>query len=458
MAARDVMEVFLRNLEHILKPSDDLIKKGRHIMDKIFKAIQDRSNWTNSRYSIDRCVLLGGAGKKTSTCIKVDFDCVVYVNNCRFPFDNIIDDIENILLKNFEIEEKDIKKTRHGVKVSIEDVDFDILIAENCLGPIQRPVATNQARGLLEKVKQSSNPGRMAQDNSAGFSESAVEFVRQKSSFCHKLARLCKYWNSTLYIDKYVSGRSSIIELLAIKAGENEERYAQNGISLLNGFRKFLVEVRKIEQLSLMFDGCFYTAEEVPREVRQQIPLLLDPSNPFNNYLSSIDRHVLNFFSDCAKETLKRLEVIESALSSYADPDFRNLFSPQPRQATILEEASWLVGTRSDSGDRIREPTKVIRRLHISKINMDMFFKIFVSTVKFVESAMMSKMEVQQRGRVAKEDIMEGVEKAISNDYIGNDRSWISTDKKHEDQDVTFYVPILNETDWLLVSIAFKRQ
>ena len=309
------MESRLKTLEQSLIPSKYEITSGKKIMDEIFTSICKRS-----KYTIVRTRLLGSTEKKTSIAGRIDFDCVIYVEDCYFPFTEVIDDFENILTQKFRPES--YRVTNHGLAaISIQGVKFDIMVATNFLTGKQIESSTRQRRaalvrakaqanGLLCKIKQSDNAQQMAKDNSAGFSELAVEYVKKKSAYCHELARICKYWNSNLPIETYVSGRSSIIELLALQSGVREEkmRKRQNlgKRSLLRGFKRFLEDMRDIKNLNRTFYCFFYHNKDVPIHIRQQRPLLLDPSNPYNNFLD-IDRKVMEQFSDLAKETLRKI-------------------------------------------------------------------------------------------------------------------------------------------------------
>ncbi len=60
---------------------------------------------------------------------------------------------------------------------------------------------------MLNKIRRAANPFKAAKDNSAGLTEAAVEFIKNQTSFAHKMARLGKFWNSTLMFDGYISGR-----------------------------------------------------------------------------------------------------------------------------------------------------------------------------------------------------------------------------------------------------------
>ena len=345
----DLLELRLKKLEKSLIPSKEYIRKGKAIMQEIFTLLCQKS-----KYSIDRTRLLGGAKKNTSIAGKVDFDCVIYLNNCTFlSFRNVADEFKHILIseKSFGLSEDDITRTNHGltaipIKRAGETFKFDIILATNLVSNSsngtenalrsrtnkhrQRPrrrkqrsakrhklteTERAQAENLLDNIKKMATKDQieMAKNNSAGTSELAVEYVKNKSAFCHELARVCKYWNSTIYIDRYVSGRSSIIELLALQSGKREEKQGKREgrkRSLLKGFKRFLVDMKNIQCLDRTYFGFLYHRKDVLPEILQQRPLLLDPANAYNNFLD-IDREVMEQFSHHGTEALNKLDNLQ---------------------------------------------------------------------------------------------------------------------------------------------------
>ena len=136
------------------------------------------------------------------------------------------------------------------------------------------------------------------------------------------MARLAKHWNSTINYDGYISGRSSIFELLGIDAGKEEERLHPVNHSIREAFRRFLQTVSTVDtQRIAYFDT--YSRSDVPTAVWQQTPLLLDPSNPYNNFMKRFPPEARAVFKARAAESLRRLKNVHSA------GDFQMLFAPQ---------------------------------------------------------------------------------------------------------------------------------
>ena len=56
----------LQLLSESLKPSEEYIRKARAVVNKVFRLLQ-----AESQYGLDRCRVLGGLAKNTSTRFKV---------------------------------------------------------------------------------------------------------------------------------------------------------------------------------------------------------------------------------------------------------------------------------------------------------------------------------------------------------------------------------------------------
>ena len=136
------------------------------------------------------------------------------------------------------------------------------------------------------------------------------------------MARLAKYWNSTITYDGCISGRSSIFELLGVDAGKNEERLRGYNPSTREAFKRFLETVAAVDtQRIAYFEN--YSRSDIPSSVWQQTPLLLDPSNPYNNLMTRFPPEARAVFKARAAESLRRLRNVHS------DSDFKMLFAPQ---------------------------------------------------------------------------------------------------------------------------------
>ena len=134
----------------------------------------------------------------------------VFLNEMEPPFNKngVIDDFQDIILKNFEVEEKDMEVYPWLIKFTLRGIEFDLLPATNMTAkyaPPRNTVKTQSVR-LFEKIRQSANPSAASRANSAGLTEAAVEFIKQQSQFAHRVARLTKYWNATIVYTGKIGG------------------------------------------------------------------------------------------------------------------------------------------------------------------------------------------------------------------------------------------------------------
>jgi hypothetical protein len=392
----------------------------------------------------------------------VDYDCVVYINGESPPFKDVINEFQDILLMNFNLKEDDFKVCPRSLQFTIDGIDFDLLTATNMVPPNDRSRDTvmMQHRLMLEKIKRSGDLRKASTDNSAGLTEASVEFVKRQTTFVHKVARLAKFWNTTVFYPKYVSGRSSIMETLAIKAGQEEEQENRNKPSILRAFRLFLVKVREIRTTNLGFYE-FYRQEDVPGHIKQARPLLLDPSNPYNNFLHGLKEDAAKVFAKCASETLRRFANVEMQGVCGAPPDVVSLFEPQPPISEFIPELGfvvppqWLAGTRTCPDDA--QPHLYIRR-------PDALMPKFLECIKLVFAAMaemiryssMYSSSSSNRGtstgyrstnsegndavsEFAKEKISAFIDTSIRGERHSN---WRPSNDSHETYDITFEIPV----------------
>ena len=61
----------------------------------------------------------------------MDFDVTAFVNDENQPFEKVLDDFQDVILNNFDVEEKDMKISPNLVQFVLDDVDFDLLAATN---------------------------------------------------------------------------------------------------------------------------------------------------------------------------------------------------------------------------------------------------------------------------------------------------------------------------------------
>ena len=164
------------------------------------------------------------------------------------------------------------------------------------------------------------------------------------SFFLFQVARLAKFWNSTILYNGSQFKRSYRFELLGVKAGQEEEDHNKDHPSIFRAFRLFLIKVETIDQQEVIFTD-FYDKTKIPDYIEKQRPLLMDPTNPFHNLMVNFDLSVQQLFSKYATESLKRL--------NHGFPDFKSLFQPQPVLVNVdpeidhLQPVKWLISSES---------------------------------------------------------------------------------------------------------------
>ena len=190
--------------------------------------------------------------------------------------------------------------------------------------------------------------------------------------FSPQVARLVKCWNSTIICNQFLFGRSYTFELLAIQAGRQEEEIklkTGRKTSILNAFRMFLQMVENIEEQRIVFDYSedFYSEYDTPDHVLEQTPLILDPSNPYNNVMNSFPPLARQLFRECAKETLERLEALEDEFKKGLKPHLKEIFRPQltPSLGTVFVPHRWLIGVQSE--ETLLQPRLTLRNTALSK-------------------------------------------------------------------------------------------
>jgi hypothetical protein len=170
-------------------------------------------------------------------------------------------------------------------------------------------------------------------DLGAETTESSLNFIKSKSKLVHDLARLGKYWAQAVLFKEYVYGKSLIFELMATKAALNEE--SQKDPSICNAFKMFLEMISKIKEQDIVFED-YYKRSEIPNCILIQRPLLVDPSNPYNNLLDKKKENIeklFDIFSKCAENTLHVLK--------RGSTDIQEIFFPQRLPSTERCQEDW---------------------------------------------------------------------------------------------------------------------
>ena len=61
----------------------------------------------------------------------MDYDLAAFVNDEVPPFEDVLDDFQDVILKNFDVKEEDMNVRSRSLQFTLEGVDFDLLPATN---------------------------------------------------------------------------------------------------------------------------------------------------------------------------------------------------------------------------------------------------------------------------------------------------------------------------------------
>ena len=173
----------------------------------------------------------------------------------------------------------------------------------------------------------------------------------------------------------------------------------------------FLRMVRDIEQQRILFTYSedFYSKSDTPIEVLNQTPLILDPSNPYNNVMSTFSPLAQHLFSDCAKETLKRLERAKKQIEmDLALPHLTEIFVPQltPPASPVRMPQNWLIGVQSEAAPL--QPRVIVRNAALNKetrSQIAQFHKAFSAFVSVFDIE--SNYNISGRRKISPQQSME---------------------------------------------------
>ena len=243
---------------------------------------------------------------------------------------------------------------------------------------------------------------------------------------------------------------------MGIIAGQEEERANPRKLSILRAFKLFLKKVETINSQRIIVTD-FYKESDVQSNILQQRPLVMDPSNPYNNLAFNFkDR---NLFSQCARESLQRLERMEM---SSGFPDFKSLFLPQPKPVEMGPQidvgsdkilfrmpSKWLVG--SETRARQIQPNLTLRKSALSHYtpvlaNMKKFLSAFLFVVDMEAQDKCLERKIFARDRIAE----------TIDTLFDRNRHKMSYHGNHSTYDATFEISIGREGgDTLIISATW---
>lgn len=236
-----------------------------------------------------------------------------------------------------------------------------------------------------------------------------------------------------MHFPSYVSGAKSCIELVAVYAANQEQGMEKK--SYLRSFERFIQYLRNFDNLNIHFESNGYQVYDNSR------PRVMDPVNPYNNLAKNWDSMSIRLLKQYASETERRLNTLANARVARLD----QFFEPQPVfRSDVFEifnknpnKSQWLLGTITSvsrlpdlkiRNEDFRKDFKLSRGLEILKL----YLQLAICTSRA------SSMDENQMKEV--------VQNTICKQVLNTTFTWISAfTEKHEDYDVTFTIPTLDE-------------
>ena len=256
---------------------------------------------------INRTRILGSAGKHTGIWVKMDYDCVVFVNKDPLPWevDQLNEEQQNILEEWEMILDGKVDLEGRRLVASFKGVDVDLLVGFNAVAN-QDVTPSSQKQSLLNLVKRRPMNDRvkLSKAYSFSFSEYSAEFMSKQSGVVHKLVRIVKLWITfSGLIDRRVGGKGIIIEMICVEA---RKKIADKN-NILEGFRKVLHILQNSSSMRINEEETNFLDGTERRKVLK-LPFIIDPANPYNNLLKSKNvPFFLNELQQAAQKTAHKI-------------------------------------------------------------------------------------------------------------------------------------------------------
>ncbi|PIK58969.1 putative 2'-5'-oligoadenylate synthase-like protein 2-like [Apostichopus japonicus] len=262
----------------------------------------------------------------------MDLDLVVFLNDCEYPFEDFMRDLD----EHIELSDTYTNCTLNGTRlffVAEGTLHVDLLPATNRLPRSELSQGRNpqdlQYKMTLAYILNSSNPFDEGYQQSPALSKTAVEFVKRKNEVfhCSTVTRLAKFWSKTVCVEGFHSGRSTIMEYIAIRSAEMEQNTGRE--NTLKAFRRFLTIVSNPEEMAIYWTE-YYKIGDIKPRMKNSRPLLLDPTNPYNNILRGKNKSFMVEMAKFAQVSMDRLEEADCRARRGESVDLQSLFKPQP--------------------------------------------------------------------------------------------------------------------------------
>ncbi|PIK58967.1 hypothetical protein BSL78_04134 [Apostichopus japonicus] len=122
------------------------------------------------------------------------------------------------------------------------------------------------------------------------------------------------------------------MEYIAIRATELEQCDGRE--NTLAAFRRFLAIVSNPEKMDIYWTD-YYEDTDIKSTMKNSRPLLLDPTNPYNNIIRRKNKSFMMEMAKFARVSMDRLGKVEYRARLGEPVDLRRLFKPQPEWAEL---------------------------------------------------------------------------------------------------------------------------
>ncbi|XP_032240839.1 2'-5'-oligoadenylate synthase 1A isoform X2 [Nematostella vectensis] len=283
-----------------LRASDTLKDHASEALDAIFKKIQE-----DDKLQIRELVKAGSLAKGTALKDSSDLDCVMIMNGIETVADlkKKLPDIQeqvSACLRNpppaWKIE--DLWNSRFAVQFKFKmkhwlhgEVEVDLLPT------FQADVESYEGRRKLYSQMHREKGKDILKYYSAAACKLQRDFIKELPSNVKDLILLVKKWRKN-----YQLGLSSyFMELVVVHEWQKAKKPER--FDTKKGFKAIMEALYNYEELYAMWDK-YYEKKDVPREIIQTRPLVLDPANPTNNLCEGIAQEKWDELEEAAKMTL----------------------------------------------------------------------------------------------------------------------------------------------------------
>ncbi|CAL8144654.1 unnamed protein product [Orchesella dallaii] len=456
-AQRDLKDVDydLRKFGESLKAPEQYEEDARRLINKVVLQTLRKE----SKYSIGRHDFGGSYAKKTDV-INPDLDTVARVRNCRPPFNKVLDDWERVLRAN----EKCLKIKPGIYKKSERSLNF---FFTNGISVDLLPAVDANENDLVKISKEMGRNKKTAYYNGAVFVEDQVEFLKSKSysGFTNTVVRLSKFCFKSWYLGgEKCPGGSAMIELIAVAAVEKE--FTRNYASEFRALKEVMVMLSNLDTLKLAFSRVDDDDDDEPewelvkqsklqcrnenwlipdivgkREILERDCFIIDPANPFQDYLEEKSRKVFVKIKNFANNIIDRLDLL--LREKEEEGCMQKLFKPMLKDLTKENQSLFLPTDFLLTCDKRYNPNSVYNEVKIWNDSIMEDEKIS-RAVKVLKKNLITVVHSTVEGNpdtVTVDDVQEAVEDLIENNLQTDIEDASRRDKHSDNYDVTIKVP-----------------